>query len=70
MAKYFIEYKYERAKVRKEFDALPKGVYYAGGYQDPKDKGKAYLSRLTDDGTALVPLMVAKTGKQYKRTKK
>jgi len=70
MAKYFVEYRYNRAKVRKEFETLPKGIYYAGGYQDPSDKGKAYLSRLTDDGTALIPLMVSKTGKQYKRAKK
>ena len=39
------------------FDRLPKGTYKASGYQNPKDKGKPFLMRLTDSGTSLIPLL-------------
>ena len=66
--KYYIEYKAQNGIKRKEvFDKIPKGVYYAGGFQNPSDKGKAYVMKLTNSGTALIPLMIYGKNKQYKR---
>lgn len=66
-AKYFIEYTTGGIKKIEYFDKLPKGIYYAGGYQDPKDKGKAYVMKLTDSGTSLIPLYHTKNNIQVKK---
>lgn len=39
-----------------EFNELPENTYFAAGYQDPNDKGKAYLF-IYDNGTLLIPIM-------------
>ena len=68
--KYYIQYKYGGKKITKGYTRIPKSVYYASGYHDPSDKGKAFVGMLTDDGTALCPLISAKTGKQYSKRKR
>lgn len=52
--KYYINYKYEGSEITKYFDKLPKNLYKASN-------GIMYLMVLTDDGTALTPLINAKT---------
>jgi hypothetical protein len=65
---YFIEYTDGNGINKVEyFDKKPIGIYYAEGYQNKEDKGKAYLTKLTNKGTSLIPLMVSKTNKQYKK---
>jgi hypothetical protein len=66
-AKYFIEYKKSGVSTIEYFDKLPKDLYYAAGYQDPKLKGNAYITRLTDSGTTLIPLLFTKNNIQVKK---
>jgi hypothetical protein len=66
-AKYFIEYKKSCVSTIEYFDKLPKDLYYAAGYQDPKLKGKAYITRFTDAGTSLIPLLFTKNNIQVKK---
>jgi hypothetical protein len=66
-AKYFIEYKKSGVSTIEYFDKLPKDLYYAAGYQDPKLKGKAYITRFTDAGTSLIPLLFTKNNIQVKK---
>lgn len=68
LKKYHIKYTKDNGEKKIEtWSAIPKGVYYAEGYQDRKDKGKAYLQRHTKNGSALIPLIVTKTKKQFKK---
>ena len=39
------------------FKKLPSDVYRASGYQNPADRGKPFLTRMTDKGTSLIPLV-------------
>ena len=66
-AKYYIEYKKNSIDTIEYFDKLPKDLYYAGGYNDIKDKGKAYVTRFTDYGTSLIPLKHTKNNTQVKK---
>jgi hypothetical protein len=66
-AKYYIEYKKSGVSTIEYFDKLPKDLYYAAGYQDAKLKGKAYITRLTDSGTTLIPLLFTKNNIQVKK---
>ena len=45
------------------FDELPNKTYFAMGYQDESDKGKAYLFAF-DKGTCLIPIIDTRTGLQ------
>ena len=56
MAKYSLTYMLGGKRKTEFFSKLPKGTYRASGYQNPRDKGKPFLTRLTDSGTALIPL--------------
>lgn len=60
MAKYKVE---TETKGILFFDALPKGTYFLGGYQNESDKGKACLF-IFDCGTCLLPIIEVLTGKQ------
>ncbi len=66
-AKYYIEYKKSGVSTIEYFDKLPKDLYYAAGYQDPKLKGKAYVTKFTDSGTSLIPLLFTKNNIQVKK---
>lgn len=70
MAKYFLEYTLRGMKKVEFFDKLPKGVYRASGYQNPADKGKPFLTRFTDGGTALLPLQKTKDRMKKKGKRK
>ena len=64
--KYYIEYETESGINKKEyFDKLPKNTYFAAGYQDIKDKGLAYIAKMTKRGTSLIPIRISKTKKQF-----
>ncbi len=66
--KYYIEYETESGMIKTEhFDKLPKGTYFAAGYQNEKDKGLAYISKMTSSGTSLIPIMISKTKKQFRK---
>ena len=65
--KYYIQYKLNDKKITRGYTKIPKETYYASGYHNPADKGKAFIGIATDRGRALCPLISAKTGKQYKR---
>ena len=68
--RYYIQYKLNNIKRTKGYTKLPSNVYYASGYHDRKDKGKAYIAIQTDTGSTLVPIIKAATGKHYRRLKK
>ena len=60
-SKYYIKYKTETQENKIEyFDKLPKGIYYGS------DK-IAYLMRLTNVGTALIPLHKSANDKPHKK---
>jgi hypothetical protein len=66
--KYYIKYESESGLTQKEyFDKLPKGIYFAAGYQNENDKGLAYISKMTNKGTSLIPVMITKTKKQLRK---
>ena len=60
MAKYKLTYTLGGKKRTEFFSKLPKETYRAGGYRDPKMKGKPFLTRFTDMGTSLIPLIKIK----------
>lgn len=46
-----------------EFNELPNNTYFAGGYRDKEDTGKAYLFTF-DTSTCLIPIIDTRTGLQ------
>jgi|688.fasta_scaffold129912_1 hypothetical protein len=68
-SKYYIKYIANGREKEIHFTSIPKDVYYTEGYQGPK--GLAYITKWTDEGTALIPLIITSTKKQLiKRSKK
>lgn len=55
--KYSLTYMLGGKKRTEFFKKLPSDVYRASGFQNPADKGKPFLTRMTDRGTSLIPLV-------------
>jgi hypothetical protein len=51
--------------VKETFLDLPAGTYFAYGYHNEEDAGKAYVMRLTNAGTSLIPVIFTATGLQF-----
>ena len=58
--KYFIDYMREGVEKTEVFDKIPKGAYKG-------QTGILYLTRLTDYGTTLIPILHIKTNLPVKR---
>ena len=60
MAKYKLTYMLGGKKKTEFFNKLPPETYRALGFQNPSDKGKPFLTRLTDSATSLISLIKIK----------